>query len=260
MLFPTEIHSAPAGHAPRRVSVLVISLQTILQSRAPLMRKLYALKLRLFTSWCGDCQLDPVNCPFGTVLEFLQACFSAGLTHSTLKVYVVAIAVYHAPLRQELSSYTFPPVRWGLRAEKLMLSGGSGCYPITSSPVISPRIWLTQLKVWRPPRPFWSATQQGGLRPSYSSGSWQWFTSHSWLFCSLAIDVLFHTRQGFASLVAWTPRSPGVLRRSSSSWRGTSLGYVYNPSSSRKGDTASRGHTSSIPTRASFLKANAGCT
>ncbi len=34
----------------------------------------------------------------GTVLEFLQAFFSAGLTHSTLKVYVAAIAAYHTPL------------------------------------------------------------------------------------------------------------------------------------------------------------------
>ncbi|KAI2645232.1 ORF V: Enzymatic polyprotein [Labeo rohita] len=41
---------------------------------------------------------DPVNCPVGTVLEFLQDRLSAGLTHSTLKVYVAAIAAYHAPL------------------------------------------------------------------------------------------------------------------------------------------------------------------
>ncbi len=48
-------------------------------------------------SWCGDCQLDPVNCPFGTVLEFLLARFYAGLAHSTLKVYVADILVYLAP-------------------------------------------------------------------------------------------------------------------------------------------------------------------
>ncbi|KAL0194788.1 hypothetical protein M9458_008360, partial [Cirrhinus mrigala] len=73
-------------------------VETILQSRAPSMRKLYALKWRLFTSWCGRHQQDPVNCPVGTVLEFLQDRLSAGLTHSTLKVYVAAIAAYHAPL------------------------------------------------------------------------------------------------------------------------------------------------------------------
>ncbi len=47
-------------------------VETILQSRAPSTRKLYALKWRLFTSWCGDRQLDPVNCPVGTVLELMQ--------------------------------------------------------------------------------------------------------------------------------------------------------------------------------------------
>ncbi len=73
-------------------------VETILQSRAPSMRKLYALKWKLFTSWCGDRQLDPVNCQIGTVLEFLQAQLSAGLTHSTLRVYMATIAAYHDPL------------------------------------------------------------------------------------------------------------------------------------------------------------------
>ncbi|KAL0173474.1 hypothetical protein M9458_029442, partial [Cirrhinus mrigala] len=73
-------------------------VETILQSRAPSTRKLYALKWKLFTSWCGRHQQDPVNCPVGSVLEFLQDRLSAGLTHSTLKVYVAAIAAYHTPL------------------------------------------------------------------------------------------------------------------------------------------------------------------
>ncbi len=91
------------GVAPEGVQLIASGLstevvETILQSRAPSMRKLYGLKWRLFTSWCGDHQLDPVNCPVGTVLEFLQARFSAGLSHSTLRVYVAAIASYHAPM------------------------------------------------------------------------------------------------------------------------------------------------------------------
>ncbi len=91
------------GVAPEGAQLIASSLstevvETILQSRAPSMRKLYALKWKLFTSWCGDRQLDPVNCPVGSVLEFLQARLSAGSTHSTLKVYVVAITAYHAPL------------------------------------------------------------------------------------------------------------------------------------------------------------------
>ncbi|KAL0173005.1 hypothetical protein M9458_033316, partial [Cirrhinus mrigala] len=73
-------------------------VETILQSRASSTRKLYALKWKLFTSWCGRHQQDPVNCPVGSVLEFLQDRLSAGLTHSPLKVYVAAIAAYHAPL------------------------------------------------------------------------------------------------------------------------------------------------------------------
>ncbi len=91
------------GMAPEGARLIASGLstevvETILQSRAPSTRKLYGLKWRLFTSWCGDHQLDPVNCPIGTVLEFLQARFSAGLSHSTLRVYVAAIASYHAPM------------------------------------------------------------------------------------------------------------------------------------------------------------------
>ncbi|KAI2646583.1 hypothetical protein H4Q32_028957 [Labeo rohita] len=73
-------------------------VETILQSRAPSMRKLYTLKWKLFTSWCRHRQRDPVNCPVGTVLEFLQDQFSAGLAHSILKVYMAAISAYHALL------------------------------------------------------------------------------------------------------------------------------------------------------------------
>ncbi|KAI2644143.1 hypothetical protein H4Q32_026314 [Labeo rohita] len=73
-------------------------VETVLQSRAPSSRKLYALKWKPFTSWCGDRQQDSVNCPVGSVLRFLQDRFSTGLAHSTLKVYVAAISAYHAPL------------------------------------------------------------------------------------------------------------------------------------------------------------------
>ncbi len=89
---------APAGAQLIAFGLSTEVTETILQSRAPSRRKLYALRLRLFTSWCGDCQLDPVNCPIGTVLEFLQARFSTGLTHVTIKVYMVAIVAYHSPL------------------------------------------------------------------------------------------------------------------------------------------------------------------
>ncbi|KAI2653704.1 Transposon Ty3-G Gag-Pol polyprotein [Labeo rohita] len=107
------------GVAPEGAHLLASGLstevvETILQSRAPSTRKLYALKWKLFTSWCGRHQQDPVNCPVGSVLEFLQDRLSAGLSHSTLKVYVAAIAAYHAPLsvvsRWSLGGLR-PPVR-----------------------------------------------------------------------------------------------------------------------------------------------------
>ena len=43
--------------------------------------------------------LDPATCPVVQVLEFLQGRFSAGLSPSTLKVYVAAISAFHAPSR-----------------------------------------------------------------------------------------------------------------------------------------------------------------
>ncbi len=73
-------------------------VEAILHSRAPSTRKLYALKWKVFTSRCSYRQLDPVNFPVGTVLEFLQDRFTTGLTPSTLKVYVAAISAYHIPL------------------------------------------------------------------------------------------------------------------------------------------------------------------
>ncbi len=66
-------------------------------SQSSLYKETVCLEVEAFNSWCGDSQLDLVNCPVCTVLEFLQACFSAGLTHSTLEIYVAAIAAYHAP-------------------------------------------------------------------------------------------------------------------------------------------------------------------
>ncbi|XP_077061833.1 uncharacterized protein LOC143714498 [Siphateles boraxobius] len=43
-------------------------------------------------------QVYPVNCPVASVLEFLQSRFSDGLSPSTLKVYVAALAAFHTPL------------------------------------------------------------------------------------------------------------------------------------------------------------------
>ncbi len=96
-------------------------VETILQSRAPATWKQYALKWKLFTSWCGQRLQDPVNCPVGTVLEFLQERFSAGLSPSTLKVYVAA---HRAALWRKADQLfvCFGPPKKGSPATKQTLS------------------------------------------------------------------------------------------------------------------------------------------
>ncbi|KAL0157076.1 hypothetical protein M9458_048322, partial [Cirrhinus mrigala] len=96
-------HSSPPAGAVEAVGVASEGANLLASGLSAevvetILQKLYALKWNLFTSWCGHRQQDPVNCPVGSVLEFLQSRLSAGLSHSTLKVYVAAIAAYHAPL------------------------------------------------------------------------------------------------------------------------------------------------------------------
>ncbi len=55
-------------------------------------RKHYSFKWRVFESWCLVHAVDPVNCPVGSVLEFLQHKVSAEVAATTLRVYVAAIA------------------------------------------------------------------------------------------------------------------------------------------------------------------------
>ncbi len=66
--------------------------ETIASARAPATRKLYSSKWGVFESWCFTRAIDPVNCPVGPVLEFLQERLTAGAAATTLRVYVAAIA------------------------------------------------------------------------------------------------------------------------------------------------------------------------
>ncbi len=140
-----------------------------------------------------------------------------------------------------------------------MLSSGSGCSPMTSSPLISPRLWesrLTLLKVWRPPRPSGRCTCAGHL--------WRWWVGYApnfpgsttWL-CEPPLACLFpchscalHTLS--RDLQVWRRGYlvPLAFRRSSMFPEGNVPGYVCNPGSPRERDAASQGHTSGIPTRA----------
>ncbi len=77
--------------------------ETIASARAPATRKLYSSKWGVFESWCLTRAIDPVNCPVGPVLEFLQERLTAGAAATTLRVYVAAIAA-----RRELDE-----IPWG---------------------------------------------------------------------------------------------------------------------------------------------------
>ncbi len=91
-------------------------------------------------------------------------------------------------------------------ARELWLCGGSGCYSIALSPLLSPFLGIK------------THFSDVGLRdagPANFSHLWPFFLSVKEL-CSI------HNGQGFASLVAWASRCPSVLGRSSSSHRGTS--------------------------------------
>ncbi|KAK3556184.1 hypothetical protein QTP70_005577 [Hemibagrus guttatus] len=87
---------APEGDQFLEAGLSSEVVETLLNARAPSTRKLYALKWRLFSLWCSHREQDPVHCPIGTVLGFLQSCLSRGLSPSTLKVYVATIAANHA--------------------------------------------------------------------------------------------------------------------------------------------------------------------
>ncbi len=60
--------------------------ETIASARAPATRKLYSSKWGLFESWCLARAIDPVNCPVGPVLEFLQERLTTGAAATILRV------------------------------------------------------------------------------------------------------------------------------------------------------------------------------
>ncbi len=141
----------------------------------------------------------------------------------------------------------------------LMLSSGSGCSPMTSSPLISPHLWesrLTQLRY-------------GGLQGLLAgvpvqdicdAGGWSTpltfqvlrpgSASHPWLVFSLALAVHSTHYAGICKYGGVDISFPIASRRSSMFPEGSVPGYVCNPGSPRERDAASQGHTSGIPTRA----------
>ncbi len=72
-------------------------LNTISEARAPSTRRLYALKWSVFSTWCLNRGENPSTSELAVVLSFLQELLDKGRSHSTLKVFVAAIAAFHAP-------------------------------------------------------------------------------------------------------------------------------------------------------------------
>ncbi len=73
-------------------------LNTISEARAPSTRRLYALKWSVFSTWCLNRGENPSTSELAVVLSFLQELLDKGRSHSTLKVFVAAIAAVHAPI------------------------------------------------------------------------------------------------------------------------------------------------------------------
>ncbi len=69
-------------------------VNTITSARALSTRQAYRLKWNLFVDWCSP-RGGPRRCPIAVVLSFLQDGLERGLSPSTLKVYVAAIAAHH---------------------------------------------------------------------------------------------------------------------------------------------------------------------
>ncbi len=73
-------------------------LNTMAEARAPSTRCLYALKWSIFSAWCQDRNLEPVTSEVSVVLSFMQEMLDKQRSSSTIKVYVAAIAAFHAPV------------------------------------------------------------------------------------------------------------------------------------------------------------------
>ncbi|KAL0161811.1 hypothetical protein M9458_041207, partial [Cirrhinus mrigala] len=76
-------------------------LNMIFQARAPSTRRLYALKWSVFSTWCSTRGKNPASCDISVILSFLQELLDKGRSPSTLKVYVAAIAAFHAPIADQ---------------------------------------------------------------------------------------------------------------------------------------------------------------
>ena len=76
-------------------------IDTVLSSRAPSTRSLYANRWKLFSQWCQTQGEVPETCTVAIVLRFLQSVLDAGRCASTLKVYAAAISAGHTRVNNQ---------------------------------------------------------------------------------------------------------------------------------------------------------------
>ncbi len=91
-----DLEAVGMAHTGSRalMSSLPVEVQeTIASAKAPATRKLYSSKWGVF-EWCLARAIDPVNCPVGPVLEFLQEKLTTGAAATTLRFYIAAIAAW----------------------------------------------------------------------------------------------------------------------------------------------------------------------
>ncbi len=92
-----DLEAVGMAHTGSRalISSLPVEVQeTITSARVSTTRKLYSSNWGVFESWCLARAIDPVNCPVGPVLEFLQEKLTTGAAATTLRVYIAAIAAW----------------------------------------------------------------------------------------------------------------------------------------------------------------------
>ncbi len=96
------VGSPPLAARREPISLPERVLNTISDARAPSTRRLYALKWSVFSTWCQDSGENPSTSELAVVLSFLQELLDKGHSHSTLKVFIAAIAAFHAPIAGQL--------------------------------------------------------------------------------------------------------------------------------------------------------------
>ena len=98
---PSDLGLATGNQDPLLASCDQSVIDTVLSSRAPSTRSLYANRWKLFSQWCQTQGEVPETCSVAIVLRFLQSVLDAGRCASTLKVYAAAISAGHTRVNNQ---------------------------------------------------------------------------------------------------------------------------------------------------------------